>query len=105
MYSHGMGVTQDYAEAAKWYRKAADQGHASAQYYLGLMYYQGEGVSKNRVLAYMWVNLAAAALTGKAHEDALEFRNTIAKEMTPQQIVEAQRLALEWKSVIRKCED
>ena len=28
MYAKGQGVAQDYAEAAKWYRLAADQGHA-----------------------------------------------------------------------------
>jgi len=32
------GVPQDDAEAAKWYRKAADQGHANAQFNLGLYY-------------------------------------------------------------------
>ena len=26
MYQNGQGVAQDYAEAVKWYRKAADQG-------------------------------------------------------------------------------
>ena len=26
MYAKGQGVTQDYAEAVRWYRKAADQG-------------------------------------------------------------------------------
>jgi len=31
MYDKGKGVPQDDAEAVKWYRKAADQGHADAQ--------------------------------------------------------------------------
>ncbi|HXC67540.1 MAG TPA: SEL1-like repeat protein, partial [Nitrospiraceae bacterium] len=26
MYRHGQGVTQDFQEALKWYRKAAEQG-------------------------------------------------------------------------------
>ena len=34
----GQGVPQDYAEAVKWYRLAADQGNASAQNNLGFMY-------------------------------------------------------------------
>jgi len=29
MYATGQGVPQDYAEAVRWYRRAADQGHAS----------------------------------------------------------------------------
>ena len=31
MYEDGRGVTQDYQEAVKWYRKAAEQGDAEAQ--------------------------------------------------------------------------
>lgn len=31
MYDRGQGVTQDYAEASKWYRKTAEQGDAAAQ--------------------------------------------------------------------------
>jgi len=38
MYSEGQGVPQNYAEAAKWYRLAADRGDAQAQYNLGLFY-------------------------------------------------------------------
>jgi uncharacterized protein len=30
MYGNGKGVTQDYQEALKWYRLAADQGDAVA---------------------------------------------------------------------------
>ncbi len=36
MYGNGEGVDKDYVEAVKWYRKAADQGHAGAQVNLGL---------------------------------------------------------------------
>ncbi|MGV0035112.1 MAG: tetratricopeptide repeat protein [Candidatus Azotimanducaceae bacterium WSBS_2022_MAG_OTU7] len=42
----------------KWYRLAADQGDASAQNNLGVMYATGRGVPEDRVLGYMWVNLA-----------------------------------------------
>jgi TPR repeat protein len=45
MYAEGQGVPQDHAEAARWYRKAADQGNALAQFGLGLMYDQGHGVA------------------------------------------------------------
>ena len=32
IYDSGQGVRQDYAEAARWYRKAAEQGNTEAQY-------------------------------------------------------------------------
>ncbi len=47
MYDKGLGVTQDYAQAAKWYRKAAEQGHAYAQFNLGYMYRFGQGVPQD----------------------------------------------------------
>jgi TPR repeat protein len=44
MYAHGQGLPQDYAEAVKWYRKAADQGYEPAQELLGVAYANGQGV-------------------------------------------------------------
>ena len=35
MYDQGRGVKQDYVQAFKWFSKAAQQGHANAQYNLG----------------------------------------------------------------------
>jgi len=37
-YYLGRGVPQDDAQAVTWYRQAAEQGHAIAQYNLGVMY-------------------------------------------------------------------
>ena len=47
MYEHGTGVAQDYAEAVKWCRLAADQGNAIGQANLGLMYQHGTGVAQD----------------------------------------------------------
>jgi uncharacterized protein len=41
MFANGEGVRQSYAEARKWYEKAARQGHAEALNELGLMYLLG----------------------------------------------------------------
>ena len=43
MYREAEGVPRDYAEAVKWYRKAAEQGYARAQHNLRLMYEKGQG--------------------------------------------------------------
>jgi TPR repeat protein len=58
MYEFGEGVPENDAEAVKWYRKAADQGHAKAQSNLGVMYYNGDGVPENHVRAYVWLSMA-----------------------------------------------
>ncbi len=59
MYDTGKEVTQDYAEAVKWYRKAAEQGYANAQSNLGLMYAKGLGVTQNYGKALEWNRKAA----------------------------------------------
>ena len=59
MYENGQGVAQNYAEAVKWYRKAADKGFAQAQFNLGLLYYQGRGVDLDDVEAVKWFRKSA----------------------------------------------
>ena len=53
-------MSQDDAKAVKWYRLAAEQGHASAQYNLGVRYANGKGVSQDDAKAVKWYRLAAA---------------------------------------------
>jgi len=89
----GQGVTKDDVEAAKWYRKAADQGHDKARICLGHCYEIGLGVPMDLVLAHMWYNLSLAA----GYAGAAEYRETVAHKMTPEQIAEAERKAREWK--------
>ena len=76
-------------EAAKWYRKAAEQNHAGAQYNLGSCYFNGRGVAKSYVEAYRWAVLAS----GQGIEEAKAIMKTLAENMTREQIAEAQRLA------------
>jgi TPR repeat protein len=52
-------VKESYAEAAEWWRKAADQGFAAAQNNLALLYEDGEGVPKDASLAAEWYRKAA----------------------------------------------
>ena len=49
----------DYPEAMRWYRKAADQGYANAQYALGFMYHKGQGVPQDNAEAVRWYRKAA----------------------------------------------
>ena len=53
------GVSKDYAEAVKWYRKAAEQGLARAQTWLGSCYYYGNGISQDYAEAVKWFRKAA----------------------------------------------
>ena len=53
-------MKQDHVEAARWYRKAADQGDAEAQFNLGCCFLNGEGVAQNPVESQRWYQKAAA---------------------------------------------
>jgi uncharacterized protein len=100
MYAEGRGVPQDYAEAAKWYRAAAEQGDPQAQYNLGLSYAKGEGVSQDNVSAHVWFNIAASRFAGSdatGRNLAISNRDVVAKEMTSEEIAEAQKRARSWK--------
>lgn len=58
-YEKGESVAQDFAEAVKWFRKAAEQNYAAAQKELGVCYFTGEGVTKDQVEAVRWFRKAA----------------------------------------------
>lgn len=66
------------------------EGHADAQFELGLAYLDGRVVTQNFKLAYyVWLNLAAA----QRHEKAIKNRDITAKKLTQHQLSEAQDLA------------
>eukprot|EP00613_Pedinella_sp_CCMP2098_P067119 CAMPEP_0171989828 /NCGR_PEP_ID=MMETSP0993-20121228/276611_1 /TAXON_ID=483369 /ORGANISM="non described non described, Strain CCMP2098" /LENGTH=354 /DNA_ID=CAMNT_0012642825 /DNA_START=111 /DNA_END=1175 /DNA_ORIENTATION=+ len=63
-YSRGWGVAQDYKTAMRWFRKAADQGMADAQFCVGSMYqgddwHSGQGVDEDYKTAMRWFRKAA----------------------------------------------
>ena len=73
MYGDGNGVDQNYSEAIKWYRMAADQGDARAQKNLGIMYYKGQGVDQSNNNALRWLYKSAK----QGNEDAKSAINKI----------------------------
>jgi hypothetical protein len=59
LFKMGKGVQQDYIESAKWFRRAAEQGHPIAENAIGYMYWRGEGVSRDYRQAVDWFRKAA----------------------------------------------
>lgn len=55
LFTDSRGVTQNYAEAARWSQLAAKQGHRGAEYNFALMNMQGWGVAQNYVEAMRWL--------------------------------------------------
>ena len=90
MYSTGHGVPRDDVEAAKWLRRAADQGRVVAQTVLAAMYVAGRGVVKSDTEAVTWERkaadqgyAAAQSMLGSAYEEGLRCRDYAAHLMTP----------------------
>jgi TPR repeat protein len=58
-YEFGVGVPQDDALAALWYRKAAEQGNSEAQDTLGAKFLIGQGVQRDKEEAVKWFRESA----------------------------------------------
>ena len=82
---------KDYQTALNKWQPLAEQGDAKAQYKLGLMYGDGQGVSKDKVVASMYFTLAI-----DPEGFATKARYKIEKNMTSAQITEARELARDW---------
>lgn len=99
LYLNGEGVLEDYVEAVKWFKLAAAQGNISGQENLAVMYFYGYGTNQNNapdyVRAHMWFNFISASENATATEksSARDARDKATKFMTPQQIIQAQKMA------------
>ncbi|MDA0231664.1 MAG: tetratricopeptide repeat protein, partial [Proteobacteria bacterium] len=83
----------DHKVALQHWEPLAARGDTEAQFYLGWMYFKGKGISRDLKFAYMWTNLAAS----RGQIKAKDVRDLIVKEMTPEQIAEAERMVAEWE--------
>ncbi len=93
LYARGQGVAKDYAQAFDWWRKSAAQGNADAQLKLAVVYHTGQGATKDDVFAL--ANATIAARNGD--KENIDYRNEIAKSLTPEQRRRATALADAWK--------
>jgi TPR repeat protein len=77
LYDIGHGVSQDYGQAAQWYRKAAEQGVAGAQFNLGVLYDNGRGVLQDYGQAAQWYRKAAEQGFARAqHNLGVHYRDS-----------------------------
>ncbi len=87
--------TDDLVEAVTWYRKAAEQGHAEAQFNLGVCYFNGKGVVKDLNVAYAYWSVA-----GITNEDARNNLARIERQMSADQIADGKKRATELQKQI-----
>jgi len=93
-YLSGQYIPQSDKEAARWLFRAAFQGNGRGQYVLGVMYRDGRFVG-SLIDAHMWLNLAAAS----GEPGAADARDSLAEQMSPDDVKDAQQQALDWKPV------
>jgi hypothetical protein len=94
----GEGVLQDHTEGTAWFRRAAEQGYATAQFSLGVDYLNGQGVPQNYGEAYFWVKVATAGEVpdAKPEDIAAVLDRLIAPHLTAADLVREQKRAREW---------
>ncbi len=73
------------------------------QHGVAMFYYFGIGVAQNKIFAYKWFMIFESNyLSGKGYRNIGKgMMNIIAKDMTPEEIVEAKKLAKEWIKINR----
>ena len=76
-YESGDVLERDDAEALKWYREAAQQGHLEGQYSMGVMIFSGRGQSEDRVEGAKWIRKSAEAGYLGACAVALRWRDLL----------------------------
>lgn len=59
MYENGMGVSQDYQAALKWYLASADSGDKYGEFRVGFFYQKGLGVPQDMLMARYWYERSA----------------------------------------------
>lgn len=90
--------------AAKWWKKAAELDSNRAQMKLGELLLRGEGVTQDRAEAYKWFCIASrpTPLRPEGEQSARSRRDSLAKDLTAEEIREGEQRAWIWKPVDRE---
>ena len=94
LHAKGQGVPKElagYAEAAKWFLKAAENGVPDAQFQIGVYYARGDGVEQNMVEAYKWLTVAKLYNHKRAEEARAELEPQISSEAVGEGIILANK--------------
>ena len=97
IYHYGLGVATSFARALRWYHAAAIQGNADGAIGLAILYYNGQGVTKDLSIAHFWLTVALGEMpAGPDRERVSADRDALAGGMTPDQIQKSEALLQGW---------
>ena len=91
MYHNGLGVTQDYNEAFKWFLISSEQGNLNSIRLLSTMYALGNGIPKDFLKSYMWAKIGA----NNDDQNSKLMLNGLVKEMSNSDLDKANALVKE----------
>ena len=90
IYFDGLGVVQNFKKAFDNYLMSAENGFVMSQHKLSIMFLNGWGVEKDKIKAFMWVNIAASL----NHEKSIEQRDEFLQFLSSKEIERGQDLSL-----------
>ncbi len=97
-FEKGLALYQDnkFDEAFIVFRSLAEIGDYDSMFNLGVMYYRGEAVQQDKILAYAWIQTAGASLQA---EDYLKTASTLLSSFNADEMQAAKKIAREfWSS-------
>ncbi|HLK34271.1 MAG TPA: tetratricopeptide repeat protein, partial [Terriglobales bacterium] len=91
IYAQGRGVPRDLSAAARWLRRAAGRGSATAQNNLGFAYEHGLGVLRDQAQAVFWYRKAAAQGLPEAQRNLALMETQEANREKPEKTTQVER--------------
>lgn len=85
---------KDYKAALSGLKPEAEKGNSTAQFYMGAMYYNGQGVPQDYVTAYMWLTLSKEA-GNRMGTDGLKL---VESKMDASQKTKGKEMVTKWKA-------
>jgi TPR repeat protein len=86
-------ATGRFGDAAQGFGEFAARGDHRSQYWLGMMYYEGKGVPRDPLRAYMWLSLAAE----RGNRAAGIGLDAVVRRLSEDELGEARAMAADWR--------
>lgn len=78
--------------------KRAKGGDPEVLFSIGVAYGKGEGVPQDYLLAFFWWSLAASKGSGADYDRCVNYRDSAAGRLNPEQLVKARQKITDWEA-------
>ena len=92
LFSNGLGMERDDAQAFFWHIQAAEQGVVKSMFFVGAALAAGQGVEKDVVQGVKWLLLARRV----GFPNADQVLRLVSRSISPEDAAEGERLADQW---------